>query len=81
MFEQQPTLELLFEQLGLDADTASIDNFIKTHQIGADVNIVDALFWNDGQKQFLRQKLLADDDWAMVVDDLNERLHSDSQPK
>ena len=29
MFEQQPTLQLLFEQLGLDADDASIENFIK----------------------------------------------------
>ena len=31
MFEQQPTLELLFEQLGLDADEVSMENFIKTH--------------------------------------------------
>ncbi|EQA7731115.1 DUF2789 domain-containing protein, partial [Acinetobacter baumannii] len=26
MFEQQPTLQLLFEQLGLDSDDASIEN-------------------------------------------------------
>ncbi|ENV6983074.1 DUF2789 domain-containing protein, partial [Acinetobacter baumannii] len=25
MFEQQPTLQLLFEQLGLDSDDASIE--------------------------------------------------------
>ena len=29
MFEQQPTLELLFEQLGLEADDASIESFVK----------------------------------------------------
>ncbi len=33
MFEQQPTLQLLFEQLGLDSDDASIENFIRTHQL------------------------------------------------
>ena len=32
MFEQQPTLKLLFEQLGLEADDASIESFVKTHQ-------------------------------------------------
>ena len=36
MFEQQPTLQLLFEQLGLDADDVSIENFIKTHQLPAE---------------------------------------------
>ena len=34
MFEQQPTLELLFDQLGLDSDEASIENFIKTFSPG-----------------------------------------------
>ncbi len=36
MFEQQPALELSFDQLGLDSDEASIENFIKTHQLPAD---------------------------------------------
>ena len=39
MFEQQPTLELLFEQLGLEADDASIESFVKTHQLSADRKI------------------------------------------
>ena len=29
MFDQQPTLELLFEQLGLDASAEAIDQFIE----------------------------------------------------
>ncbi len=36
MFEQQPTLQLLFEQLGLESDDASIENFIRTHQLPAE---------------------------------------------
>lgn len=77
----EPTFTQLFEQLGLDSGETEIEQFIKTHQISADTNIVDASFWNDGQKQFLRQKLLADDHWAPLVDELNQQLHQDSQPK
>lgn len=77
--EAEPTLQLLFEQLGLASEEAEIDQFVKTHQISADTNIVDASFWNEGQKQFLRQKLLADDHWAIIVDELNLKLHHDHQ--
>lgn len=31
MFDQQPTLALLFEQLGLDADADAIEQFIESH--------------------------------------------------
>lgn len=44
MFEQQPTLQLLFEQLGLDADDVSIENFIKTHQLPAEQKLHEASF-------------------------------------
>ncbi len=44
MFEQQPTLELLFDQLGLDSDEASIENFIKTHQLPAEQKLHEASF-------------------------------------
>ena len=46
MFEQQPTLELLFDQLGLDSDEASIENFIKTHQLPAEQKLHEASFWS-----------------------------------
>ena len=48
MFEQQPTLKLLFEQLGLEADDASIESFVKTHQLGADQKLHEAEFWSAG---------------------------------
>lgn len=79
--EVEPTFTQLFEQLGLESDDTSIDHFIKHHQLACDVNMVDAPYWNEGQRQFLRQKLIADDHWVMLVDELNQRLHHDSQAK
>lgn len=78
ILEQQPTLELLFEQLGLPADEAAIDQFIRQHQLPAEVILPDADFWSDGQSAFLREHWQKDDEWAIVVDTLNEQLHSDS---
>lgn len=52
MFEQQPTLELLFDQLGLASDEASIENFIKTHQLPAEQKLHEASFWSKGQSDF-----------------------------
>lgn len=52
MFEQQPTLELLFDQLGLDSDEASIENFIKTHQLPAEQKLHEASFLVKGQSDF-----------------------------
>lgn len=81
MLDTQPTLELLFEQLGLDATSEAIDQFIKAHQLPADVQLHDAEFWSEGQRQFLKSHLASDDDWAIVVDELNQQLHIDSNPK
>ncbi|MGB5886901.1 MAG: DUF2789 family protein [Acinetobacter venetianus] len=78
MFEQQPTLELLFEQLGLDSDEASIENFVKAHQLRADQKLHEAAFWSAGQRDFLKSHLDKDDEWAIVVDELNQQLHLDS---
>ncbi|MFT4021718.1 MAG: DUF2789 family protein [Acinetobacter sp.] len=79
MFEQQPTLELLFEQLGLDSDQQAIEKFVEEHQLPHDVAFTNADFWNDSQRDFLRNRSEQDDDWAIVVDELNQLLHSDSQ--
>ena len=78
MFEQQPTLKLLFEQLGLEADDASIESFVKTHQLGADQKLQEAEFWSAGQRDFLKSHWEKDDDWAIVIDELNQQLHLDS---
>ena len=45
MFDQQPTLELLFEQLGLDASAEAIDQFIETHQLTSDVPLHNCLLY------------------------------------
>ena len=78
MDESTPRMTNLFLQLGLDADEASIAQFIKTHQLPADVGLAEASYWNDAQRQFLAEQLKADAAWAIVVDQLNESLHEDA---
>ncbi|XDL95901.1 DUF2789 family protein [Acinetobacter baumannii] len=80
MFEQQPTLQLLFEQLGLDSDDASIENFIRTHQLPAEQKLHEASFWSQGQSDFLKV-IGKNDEWIVVIDELNEQLHEDSVKK
>ncbi|MBF1801469.1 DUF2789 domain-containing protein [Alloalcanivorax profundimaris] len=67
----------LFLQLGLDASPEGIERFIAEHFLPAEVNIVDAPFWNDAQRQLLRELLNSDAEWALVVDQLNESLHEE----
>ncbi|MBK0064130.1 MULTISPECIES: DUF2789 family protein [unclassified Acinetobacter] len=78
MFEQQPTLELLFEQLGLDANEEAMDQFIRDHQLSADLKLHEADFWSAAQRDFLKSHWDKDDDWAIVIDELNQQLHIDS---
>ena len=71
---QAHTLSLpsLFKQLGLDHDQASIERFIKQHSpLPESCQLADAPFWDKAQADFLRQQLLADAEWAEVVDQLN----------
>ncbi|KAA8551143.1 hypothetical protein FX984_06178 [Pseudomonas marginalis] len=70
-----PTLETLFEQLGLDSTPEAIDAFIVAHPLSDDVKLIDAPFWTPQQAQFLKEELREDADWAMAVDELNQRLH------
>lgn len=74
----EPRMTNLFLQLGLDADDAAIATFIKSHQLPADVQIADASYWNDAQRQFMTEQIKADAPWALVVDQLNESLHEDA---
>ena len=68
----------LFLQLGLPAGKDDIARFIREHQLPEDLLISEAPFWNDGQRQFLREEWGEDADWAIVVDALNEALHADA---
>lgn len=77
----QYNMQTLFAQLGLDASDEAILAFIQAHQLPENVKLGDASFWSTGQSQFLKEKWQGDDEWALVVDQLNEELHSDSMPK
>jgi len=68
----------LFAQLGLDGSDQAIAEFIKTHQLPTEVHVVDAEYWNDGQRHFLAEQLKADAPWALIVDQLSESLHEDA---
>lgn len=67
-------LHTLFEQLGLPADKAAIEQFIKDHRLEQGALIEEAAFWNAGQAQFLRESRTSDADWAVMVDELDALL-------
>ncbi|MGG5292029.1 DUF2789 domain-containing protein [Pseudomonas shirazensis] len=65
----------LFMQLGLENDAQSIDQFITLHSpLKNEIKLVDAPFWNDSQRAFLKEAVLEDADWAIPFDQLNEAL-------
>ncbi|WP_242176619.1 MULTISPECIES: DUF2789 domain-containing protein [unclassified Pseudomonas] len=70
-----PTLETLFEQLGLESTPEAIDAFIGAHLLTQDVKLIDAPFWTPQQAAFLKEELRDDAEWAIPVDELNQRLH------
>jgi hypothetical protein len=75
MTEQVPTLENLFQQLGLAHDQPAIEHFIKNHSpLDDDIRLADAPFWEPSQATLLREKILEDDVWSDAVDQLNLRL-------
>jgi hypothetical protein len=78
MITTEPNMTNLFLQLGLDAGEADIAAFILQHQLPAEVRVTTASFWSEGQRHFLAESLKSDNDWAIVVDELNEALHSDA---
>lgn len=69
------TMNELFAQLGLDSSDEAIEQFIATHQLDEDTQLDQAAFWNDGQMAFIREEWRKDAVWAMVLDELNARLH------
>ncbi|MGB3392833.1 MAG: DUF2789 domain-containing protein [Stenotrophomonas sp.] len=78
MDETLPRMTNLFLQLGLDASEQAIAQFIDDHQLPRETGIAEASCWNEGQRQFLREKLESDGVWAIVIDQLNESLHEDA---
>ncbi len=66
----------LFLQLGLDATPEGVAHFISQHLLAPEINVLNADFWNDGQRQLLKEMLCSDGEWALVVDQLNEALRA-----
>lgn len=76
MENPQHSLPALFKQLGLPDDPISIDQFIASHSpLKPELHLADAFFWTERQAKFLRDEILEDADWAVVVDQLNVMLH------
>ena len=75
MQAQQHTMTNLFAQLGLPADEAAIENFIATHRpLDSGTALYRAPFWSASQREFLKEEIIEDADWAAVIDELNGRL-------
>ena len=68
-------LTTLFDQLGLASEETAIDDFIEAHPLDADTKLIDADFWSPQQAQMLKEWLRADGEEAIMVDELNVRLH------
>lgn len=69
------TLDKLFAQLGLPAESEAIDRFIASHRpLDNDIALYRAPFWNSAQRSFLKEEIIEDADWAGVIDELNSRL-------
>ncbi|MFN4360686.1 MAG: DUF2789 family protein [Hylemonella sp.] len=68
----------LFAQLGLPSDVKDIAAFIQSHSpLHPATRLEEASFWTPAQAALLREQLLADANWAAVVDRLNLALRAD----
>jgi hypothetical protein len=71
----------LFAQLGLPSDPVAIRHFLTVHVAMAEgFRLADAPYWTPSQASFLRESLLQDSDWAVVVDQLSKALQGPQAP-
>lgn len=69
------SLKDLFKQLGLPDDCREIELFIQSHSpLDESILLEDAACWLPDQREFLREELIKDADWAEVIDLLNSQL-------
>ncbi len=61
-------LAALFGQLGLENDEQSINRFIESHQLTANITFLEAPFWNPSQVELLQQAFTDDAEWAEAAD-------------
>lgn len=74
------TMNDLFAQLGLPNTDADIETFIKNNQLPEHVTLKEAPFFDEQQLMFIREKWKLDAVWALVIDELNVRLHEKHKP-
>ena len=68
-------LALLFRQLGLPDEPASIDAFVAAHRaLDPALELAHAPFWSPAQRAFLVAALIEDAEWCGPADLLNARL-------
>lgn len=76
------SLSSLFDQLGLDSDDSSIENFVDFHKpIPGEIELHKATFWSESQASFLEQMKNEDADWSGIIDQLNLLLRKDNYDK
>lgn len=77
MLYYDPDMQNLFEQLGLDTDPDSIDEFIEKNKIYShELHIADAPFWNQSQSEFIRESIYYDSEWSNSIDELDVILRN-----
>lgn len=70
MDTSEHSLSGLFKQLGLPADKAGIETFLREHRLAEGQALPRAPFWSKAQAQFLAEALEDDSDWAEMADEL-----------
>ncbi|MCG9696129.1 DUF2789 domain-containing protein [Shewanella sp. Isolate11] len=70
----QPNFQSLFDQLGLPSSEQAIEQFISQHNIDAQTHLVDASFWTQAQKHFIKEALEEDAMWTEIIDQLDAQL-------
>ena len=76
MHNTQYTLSHLFAQLGLPAEAQQIEDVITARRpLANGVALYRAPFWSPAQRAFLKEEIIEDADWALVIEELNARLH------
>ena len=69
------TLSSLFNQLGLACSSEDITLFLHKHSpLDPEIKLVEASFWNSGQRSFLIESLADDSDWTELVEHLDAVL-------
>lgn len=68
-------LSTLFEQLGLSGKDEDVETFIQNHRLPEGTKVCEAEYWTPQQAAFLKESLENNSDWALIVDELNVRLH------